>query len=74
MSMFGKYSRTVLCEQNRQIGNALKASEKFWRNHCMVYQYKMTMNEKVTMIDLIVEYYHVKSLTEKKIDNLVTIS
>ena len=32
------------------------------------------MNEKVTMIDLIVEYYHVKSLTEKKIDNLVTIS
>ena len=38
MSMFGKYSRTVLCE--RQIGNALKASEKFWRNHCMVISTK----------------------------------
>ena len=61
--MFGKYSRTAVCEQVKQIVNALKASEKFWRNNqvitacCVkVYQYEMIINEKLTMIGLIVEY------------------
>ena len=61
--MFGKYSRTAVCEQVKQIVNALKASEKFWRNNqvitacCIkVYQYEMIINEKLTMIGLIVEY------------------
>ena len=34
--MFGKYSRTAVCEQVKQIVNALKASEKFWRNNQVI--------------------------------------
>ena len=46
----------------KQVGNALKASEEFWRDNQIIacrnkiYSHKITMNEKLTMTDLTIQY------------------
>ena len=50
----------------KQVGNALKASEEFWQDNQIIacrnkiYSHKITMNEKLTMTDLTIQYGSIK--------------